>query len=71
MLNNEEQVIDVTSEEVVETEPEQPSFQTYIDAYVDQKREQYKNKQIRKQLLNNRKAMRGFGYTYQEINYGS
>lgn len=71
MLNEEEQVIDVASEEVVETEPEQeqPTFQTYVDAYIQQKRQQFKSKQIRKQLLNNRKASRGFGYTYQEINY--
>jgi len=68
---NEEQVIDVASEEVVETEPEQPSFQTYVDEYRQYKRQQHKNKELRKQLLNNQKALRGFGYTYKEINYGS
>jgi hypothetical protein len=68
---NEEQVIDVASEEVVETEPEQPSFQTYIDEYREYKRQQRKNKEIRKQILNNQKAMRGFGYTYKEISYDS
>jgi hypothetical protein len=72
---NEEQVIDVTSEEVVEEEvpqlslPEEDTPRSYIDEYVDFKKQTYRYKQLRKQIQNNIKAQRGFGYTYKEIGY--
>lgn len=70
---NEEQVIDVTSEEVVEEEispsPEENTQVDYFSQYVDFKKQTYKYKQLRKQIQNNIKAQRGFGYTYKEIDY--
>jgi hypothetical protein len=72
---NEEQVIDVTSEEVVEEEispsPEENTQVDYFSQYVDFKKQTYKYKQLRKQIQNNIKAQRGFGYTYKEIDYDS
>lgn len=69
MLN--EEVIDVTSEEVVVQEPEQPTIQTYLDEYREFKRSQRKLKQLKQQIQNNIKSQRGFGYTYKEISYDS
>ena len=68
---NEEQVIDVTSEEVVEeVVDEQPTFaETYIDAYKQYKQTKYKLKKLKDQVQNNIKAQRGFGYTHKEITY--
>lgn len=70
---NEEQVIDVTSEEVVEEEispsPEENTQVNYVSQYVDFKKQTYKYKQLKKQIQNNIKAQRGFGYTYKEIDY--
>jgi len=68
---NEEQVIDVTSEEVVEeVVDEQPVFaETYIDAYKQYKQTKYKLKKLKDQVQNNIKAQRGFGYTHKEITY--
>lgn len=72
---NEEQVIDVTSEEVVEEEispsPEENTQVNYVSQYVDFKKQTYKYKQLKKQIQNNIKAQRGFGYTYKEIDYDS
>jgi hypothetical protein len=72
---NEEQVIDVTSEEVVEEEnspsPEENTRVNYVSQYVDFKKQTYKYKQLKKQIQNNIKAQRGFGYTYKEIDYDS
>jgi len=70
---NEEQVIDVTSEEVVEEEIS-PSLEentqvSYVDQYVDFKKQTYKYKQLKKQIQNNIKSQQGFGYTYKEISY--
>jgi hypothetical protein len=68
---NEEQVIDVTSEEVVEeVVDEQPAFaETYVDAYKQYKQTKYKLKKLKDQVQNNIKAQRGFGYTHKEITY--
>lgn len=69
---NEEQVIDVTTEEVIEenVETEQPTFaESYIDAYAQYKQTKYKLKKLKEQVRNNIKAQRGFGYTYEEISY--
>jgi hypothetical protein len=68
----EEQVIDVVAEEVTEQpEPvveEQPAPQyNPFEEYANYKKTEYKMKQLRKQLQNNVKAKRGFGYEYQEI----
>lgn len=71
MLN--EEVIDVVAEEVTEeevVEEEQPQVaKTEYDAYVQYKQTKYKLKKLKEQVLNNTKAQRGFGYTYQEIQY--
>ena len=73
----EEQVIDVVAEEVTEQpEPEINSDPIDLsnvqprnpyDEYVSYKKTEYKMKQLRKQVRNNMKAKRGFGYNYQEI----
>ena len=42
---------------------------TEYDAYVQYKQTKYKLKKLKEQVLNNTKAQRGFGYTYQEIKY--
>jgi len=73
---NEEQVIDVTAEEVAEQEhpvvvDEQPGQYIHYDQYVDFKKQTYKYKQLKKQIQNNIKAQRGFGYTHKEINFDS
>ena len=41
------------------------------EQYAQIKREQRKHKKLKQQLQNNQKSMRGFGYTYKEINYDS
>jgi len=41
------------------------------EQYAQLKREQRKQKQLNQQLKNNQKSVRGFGYTYKEINYDS
>jgi hypothetical protein len=71
---NEEQVIDVESQEVVEEEIPDTSVEQYTppnpyDQYVDFKKQTYKYKQLKKQMQNNIKSQRGFGYTYKEIQF--
>lgn len=63
-------VIDTEAVEVTETEEEQESVPTLED-YINYKRNIRKQKQLKQQLKNNQKAMRGFGYTYKEISYDS
>jgi hypothetical protein len=57
----------VEEQPVEETVEEQPTIQTYIDAYVKHKKREYKHKQIQRQIKNNEKALRGFGYEYKPL----
>jgi hypothetical protein len=41
------------------------------EEYVRMKSVQRKQKQIKQQVKNNQKSMRGFGYTYKEITHDS
>lgn len=41
------------------------------EQYAQLKRQQFKQKQLNKQIKQNQKSYLGFGYTYKEINHDS
>mgnify|MGYP003328321836 FL=1 len=56
------------SEPVAEEQMVVPPQESYADLWVKHKKREYKRKQIEKQIRDNNKAQRGFGYTYKPLN---
>ncbi len=65
-MTENETTVETEAVEVTEEE-QQPTFT--LEDYIEYKRDVRKQKKLKEQLRNNQKAMRGFGYTYKEINY--
>lgn len=66
-INNEEIAVDVEAVEVTESQEQSPTVT--IDDYIQYKRNLRKQKQLKKLLKNNQKALRGFGYEYKPIQF--
>jgi len=56
------------SANVVEEEQAVPPQESFEDLWAKHKKREYKHKQLQKQIKENEKALRGFGYEYKPLN---